>query len=85
MFMTDPQLIQMLNDVIDSSNINTQYLIVIGYVLSFALGYIGGNQRQAVFMDAVVYVYVGKIAFFWFLGWCTGIASRFIRQVLEKI
>jgi hypothetical protein len=28
-----------------ATGINTQYLLVIGMVLSFALGFIGGNQR----------------------------------------
>ena len=36
-------------------------------------------------MDAAVYVYLGKIAFTWFLGYCAGLSSRFIKQLWEKI
>ena len=46
--MTDSQLTQILaalNDSEFSTGLNTQYLLVIGMILTFALGFIGGNQR----------------------------------------
>lgn len=46
--MTDSQLSQLLLAVTNSelaTGINTQYLLVIGMILTFALGFIGGNQR----------------------------------------